>query len=129
MVAVDTNLVVRLLTGDDAQQASKAREIIEHHEVFIPDSVVLETEWVLRFAYEFPGAAIREALTKLFGLKNVHLSDPALIAQAITWHNQGLDFADALHLASSSHCDSLHTFDVAFVRRAKGLTKCAVVKP
>ena len=50
VTAIDTNIIVRLLTGDDASQCQQARHIFESHEVFIPDTVILETEWVLRFA-------------------------------------------------------------------------------
>ncbi|WP_225895747.1 PIN domain-containing protein [Dendronalium phyllosphericum] len=51
MVAVDTNIIVRLLTQDDELQYRKSREIFQNKNIFIPDTVVLETEWVLRFAY------------------------------------------------------------------------------
>ena len=44
MTAIDTNIIVRLLTGDDVAQCQKARGIFEHHAVFIPDTVILETE-------------------------------------------------------------------------------------
>lgn len=52
MVAVDTNIVVRLLTQDDELQYQKSQEIFQTQDVFIPDTVILETEWVLRFAYK-----------------------------------------------------------------------------
>ncbi|WP_242055318.1 MULTISPECIES: PIN domain-containing protein [Nostocales] len=51
MVAVDTNIIVRLLTQDDELQYQKSLEIFQTQTVFIPDTVILETEWVLRFAY------------------------------------------------------------------------------
>ena len=47
MVAVDTNIVVRLLTQDDELQYQKSLEIFQTQDVFIPDTVILETEWVL----------------------------------------------------------------------------------
>ena len=53
MVAVDTNIIVRLLTQDDELQFQNSREIFKSYDVFIPDTVILETEWVLRFAYKF----------------------------------------------------------------------------
>ncbi len=59
MDAVDTNVIVRLLTQDDELQYQKSLEIFQMKNIFIPDTVILETEWVLRFAYKFK----REALT------------------------------------------------------------------
>lgn len=129
MIAVDTNVLVRFLTGDDPQQFKKALRLFETHQVFIPDTVVLEAEWVLRFAYEFSSTEICEAFNRLFGLPNVHCSDPTLIAQAILWHQHGLDFADAIHLALSQKKDRFFTFDTKFIRKAKGLCGCSVVQP
>jgi len=51
MIAVDTNLLVRLLTSDDPDQARRAARIMESDDIFIPKTVMLETEWVLRHAY------------------------------------------------------------------------------
>jgi predicted nucleic-acid-binding protein len=53
MIAVDTNIVVRLLTQDDERQYSKILKLFQEQDIFIPDTVLLETEWVLRFAYHF----------------------------------------------------------------------------
>lgn len=129
MIAVDTNIVVRLLTGDDRQQSAKARALFEAHDIHLPDTVILESEWVLRYAYEYRPEAIGGAFTKLLGLPNVHVDDPTVIAQAIQWHEQGLDFADALHLAQCQKSDQFYSFDNAFIRKAKGLGSCTVLKP
>lgn len=86
MTAVDTNIIVRLLTGDDAAQFQKARQIFTDQEIFIPDTVILETEWVLRFAYKFEPDAINTALVKLLGLANVKMAHPETIATALDWH-------------------------------------------
>ncbi|NEO93432.1 MAG: type II toxin-antitoxin system VapC family toxin [Moorea sp. SIO3G5] len=128
MIAVDTNVVVRLLTQDDQLQFNKSVEIFRKQEVFIPDTVILETEWVLRFAYKFKPAAICQGLRNLFGLPNVHLANPSLMAQVIQWHENGLDFADAFHLALSQHCSEFYTFDQKFAKKAQGLTQCRVNK-
>ena len=63
MVAVDTNIVVRLLTGDDPEQFQRGKGLFEREQVFIPATVILETEWVLRYAYKFPPAEIASAVT------------------------------------------------------------------
>ncbi len=129
MIAVDTNVVVRLLTRDEEKQFQKALALFTKHTVFIPESVFLETEWVLRFAYQFSALAICDALEKLLGLPNVQTRDTALVSQAIAHTRTGLDFADALHLAASKHCEQMATFDVDFVKKSKGLSGCRVVRP
>ena len=129
MTAIDTNIVVRLLTGDDVAQCQKARSIFESHNIFIPDTVILETECVLRFAYKFEPAAISAAFTKLLGLPNVRVSRPDFISKAIEWHRQGLDFADALHLVASQDAMQFLTFDAKLVRKAKGIAACRVELP
>jgi len=129
MIAIDTNIIVRFLTQDDESQFKKSLALFEKHNIFIANTVILETEWVLRYAYNFEPQDISTALTKLFGLPNVHLSNSTLIAQAIQWHNQGMDFADALHLSQCQQYNQLFTFDKKFINKAKGLSKCLVLAP
>ncbi|MBK6277275.1 MAG: type II toxin-antitoxin system VapC family toxin [Gammaproteobacteria bacterium] len=128
MVAVDTNVLVRLLTRDDEPQYRASRQLFSHESIYIPDTVVLETEWVLRFAYELGPTEVCEALRAVFGLGNVMLADAESMSRALVWHESGMDFADALHLALSQGQAALKTFDTQFVRRAKGLGKCPVEK-
>ena len=47
MVAIDTNIIVRLLTRDDESQYKKVLALFKKHDIFIADTVILETEWVL----------------------------------------------------------------------------------
>jgi predicted nucleic-acid-binding protein len=129
MIAVDTNIVVRFLTRDDPAQFEQSVRIFSTHEVFIPDTVILEAEWVLRYAYEFEPVQVREALRKLFGLPNVHLRDTTPIALALQWYEHGLDFADALHLALSQHCQHVQTFDQQFAYRSERIASCPVRLP
>ena len=126
MIAVDTNVVVRFLTGDDVAQFKKAVRLFNESEVFIPDSVLLETEWVLRYAYHFSPNDIVIAFRKILGLSSVHVENTDKIAKIIILHEQGVDFADAMHLANSASCSALATFDKRFVKRAKGKSECAV---
>jgi len=83
MIAVDTNVVVRLLVADDTAQARRAHALFEHNTIWIATTVILETEWVLRGAYKFSADEIQGALNKLFGLPHVTLGDQALIVQAV----------------------------------------------
>lgn len=129
MIGVDTNVIIRFLTHDDERQYEKAFSIFNSQLVFIPDSVIQETEWVLRYAYEFSPEVICKALSGLFGLGNVRLSNPVLIAQAIEWHKQGLDFSDAMHLSQCQNCEALFTFDKFFHARGKDLSHCSIVLP
>lgn len=130
MIAIDTNVVVRLLVADDPAQHAASARLLKEHDVFVPDTVVLETEWVLRFAYRFEPAQVVRGLRGLFGLPNVHLAQAAPVAQALRWHEeQQLDFADALHLAQSQHLAALKTFDRKFIQRAAALGNCRVEAP
>lgn len=126
MNAVDTNVVVRLLTRDDEQQFSRSLKLFQEQDVFIPDSIILEIEWVLRFAFHFKSAEICAALRNLFGLPNVQIRNGSQMVQVLEWHESGLDFADALHLAQSQSCSSIYIFDDRFVKRAKELADCEV---
>lgn len=128
MIAIDTNIIVRLLTKDDPAQYKKSYALFQNEILWIPDTVILETEWVLRYAYEFTPAQICAAFRKLLGLQNVHVDHPQLLAKVILWHESGLDFADAFHLVKSHSCQSLKTFDQGFIKKSLGLSECAVEK-
>jgi predicted nucleic-acid-binding protein len=129
VAAVDTNIVVRFLTQDDEQQYQKSLKLFQEQDIFISDTVLLETEWVLRFSYHLKPNEICKALRSLLGLPNVQLVNGSGIVQALQWHENGMDFADALHLAHSQTCSTLYTFDTKFVSRARGLTECEVRQP
>ena len=101
MLAIDTNLIVRYLTGDHPQQARKAKALIDSEPVFVCKTVLLETEWVLRSVFGFTPTKIAKALTDFAGLPRVTLEDAAIIATALDWMAGGMDFADALHLANA----------------------------
>jgi bifunctional DNA-binding transcriptional regulator/antitoxin component of YhaV-PrlF toxin-antitoxin module len=57
------------------------------------------------------------------------LEDSIRLAVMEQWHENGMDFADALHLAQSQNCYVIYTFDIKFVDKAKGLTRCEVQHP
>ncbi|WP_353570486.1 PIN domain-containing protein [Candidatus Albibeggiatoa sp. nov. BB20] len=75
MYAIDTNIILRFLTQDDEQQYQKAKHIIQTQEVFIPDTVILEIEWVLRYAYGFNVSQIADALLLLVNAGNIYMVD------------------------------------------------------
>ena len=128
MIGVDTNLLVRILANDDPVQAHRALKILKSDNIFIPKTVLLETEWVLRHAYEIDRSNIIRGFKKLLGLPNVNVEDPDSIYQAISWYDNKFDFADALHLASSKRCESFATFDSSLMKKAKQFTSMEMVK-
>ena len=129
MATVATNVLVRFLIGDDVEQYKKARSVFEQQAIFIPDTVLLETEWILRYAYGFGPEQICTALLKVGGLPKVTLQNPLQIHQALTWHRDGLDFADALHLAHSEGHEPFYTFDRKLVKLSAACGGAAVREP
>jgi predicted nucleic-acid-binding protein len=119
VTAVDTNVLVRLLTGGHAKQSASAKSLFAAGPIWIAKTVLLETGWVLRSLYGFEDAAILNAFTKLLGLKNVHAEDESSIATALSLSAHGVDLADALHLSSRPPGASFVSFDRSLVRRAK----------
>ena len=119
MTAVDTNVLVRLLTGDEPDQEAAALSLFASEPIWIAKTVILETEWVLRSLYGFDEAAVLDALTKLLGLKNVNAEDESAVVGALALAAHGVEFADALHLSSRPSGAAFFSFDKAFVRRAR----------
>jgi hypothetical protein len=79
---------------------------------------LLETGWVLRSLYGFEESAIRDAFTKLLGLKNVRAEDESAVAAALDLTVQEIELADAMHLSSRPPGAAFVSFDKSFVRRA-----------
>ncbi|TAN41732.1 MAG: type II toxin-antitoxin system VapC family toxin [Nitrospirae bacterium] len=129
MYGVDTNIIVRLLTGDEPSQSAKAKAVFKKNAVFIPETVMLETEWVLRHAYGFDQEEIHQAFLKLCGLPNIVLQNPQHLLTALQWYAEGLDFADAFHIAACRECGEFFTFDKKLVRKADGKGNCRVREP
>ncbi|MFZ0131460.1 MAG: type II toxin-antitoxin system VapC family toxin [Desulfobacterales bacterium] len=129
MISVDTNVVVRLLTGDDQAQFNRAKTFFENEKIIIMTSVILECEWVLRYAYHFKPLKIADAFQSLFGISNVRLQEQLVIYDAIEWYKQGLDFADAIHLSKSQESESFATFDKKLIKSASKITNFPVFEP
>lgn len=122
MVTLDTNVWVRYLTNDDELQARKAVMLLEKSEsVFLPRTVLLELEWVLRASYKLKPAAIHRSLLHVLGLPMVFAESVGQVAVALDLYTQGVDFADALHLSSNDTADAFYTFDDKFVRKARNV--------
>src|SRR5271165_2511517 len=119
MTAVDTNVLVRLLTGDDVEQAAAAKSLLGSRPIWIAKTVLLETGWVLRSLYGFNEDAVRSAFVKLLGLKNVRVEDEVAVSAALAFVAHGLEFADALHLCSRPPGAPFVSFDQSFLRAAQ----------
>ena len=118
MRAVDTNVVVRYLTGDDPGQAARAKAAIDAGNVFVSTTVLLESAWVLRSVYGLAGEEEAAALRAFSGLPGVSVESPDLIAEALGRAEAGMDVADALHLGAAARCEALLTFDRRFIELA-----------
>lgn len=129
MNGVDSNVVIRFLTGDDPGQSERARAVLRRPDIFIAETIMLEVEWVLRHAYNFEPAAIHDAFIKLCGLPNVILPNPHRMQMALQWYADGMDFGDALHLAANQACGIFYSFDRKFIRKAEGQGQCTVKEP
>ena len=111
MIAPDTNVLVRIITNDDAVQATLAADALRSETVFLCKTVIMELEWVLRYSYRLDRATVNRALTTLVGLENSVIEDAETVEKAIGQHAKGMDLADALHLSSSHNSDTFVTFD------------------
>jgi predicted nucleic-acid-binding protein len=122
MLAIDTNVIVRYLVRDDQSQAERADDLIGNNRIWIAKTVLLETEWVLRDTYSIERRRIADILRAVAGITTVQVEDEVEVASALDWFAAGMDFADALHLASSARAREFATFDQKFVARAARLT-------
>jgi predicted nucleic-acid-binding protein len=129
MLAIDTNVVVRLLVRDDPQQTAAAATLFESETIFIPVSVILETEWVLRSFYKLDRGTIVASLRSVAGLRNVTIQSRSQVVRALDWLARGSDFADALHLCSAGSAVAFVTFDRALIKRAGELNSIPVRLP
>jgi len=129
-VALDTNVLVRLLVADNRSQTNRAKTLVDENSILIATSVILEAEWVLRSAYKLKPEEIRQAFLCLFGLQQVTLTHPERIHMALKGYKAGLDFADALHLASSCDAQCFATLDRKLVKGSKKVREAIdVIEP
>ena len=120
MIAVDTSLLVRYAVKDDPAQTVAATEFLQNSPCHVLKTVLLELVWVLSSSagYNLSRGVVVERLKHVLGLPTVETEHAVCVAQAITWYEQGMDFADALHLASSSELHGFATMDRTLKERA-----------
>lgn len=118
MRALDTNVLVRALVQDDAEQGRRAQACLSAHTVYVPVTVILELEWVLRSRYGYSPKTIADAIEKLAILENAVVAEQDAVVAAARKLRQGWDFADALHHAPAAGYEDFATFDTNLARRA-----------
>lgn len=123
MIAVDTNILVRYAVKDDRKQTAIATEFLKNNTCCIIKTVLLELAWVLssQAGYNLARSVVAERLRHICGLPTITVEDATGTAQAIAWYEQGMDFADALHLASSISCSGFATMDRRMTAKADRL--------
>jgi len=125
MRALDTSVLARFFVddADDAQAAKQRPAAVAalSERAFVSVTVVLEFEWVMRGFYQLPAQDIARVLRALAGIGHVTLEDRDAVLAAVDGFDNGLDFADALHVARSARASQFATFDRRLAKRAKGL--------
>lgn len=117
---VDTNILVRHLTGDPPDMAERATAYLaQASELYLTDLVVAETVYVLESFYEAPRHKIATAMRSLISMRSVVTVDAALLLRTIeVYENDRLDFADAylVACAESTGIGRVASFDRAIDR-------------
>ena len=123
MISIDTNVVVRYLVGDDAEQAEAARALLDgltpDDPGFICREVALETAWVLERSYGFTRARVAEALIDLTASDSLLVENPDDVAAAAHRYRQGgVGFSDLMILSAAERAGAapLYTFDRRLAR-------------
>jgi predicted nucleic-acid-binding protein len=118
MLALDTNVLCRLLLKDDQKQYTKVLALFKRNVgCTAPVSVFLELVWVLESLDRSPDE-ISESLLKLMSLPNFKPEQEQALTKSLALYAQGFDFGDALHWCLSEGASGLITFDQTFARRA-----------
>jgi predicted nucleic-acid-binding protein len=129
VIGLDTNVLARYFVEEaDADSATEvqrqaARQLIESgQELFLPKTVALELEWVLRGYYGFAVEAVLQVFEQLLNHTCLSVEARPDLEQALAGLRSGLDFADALHHASCRDCEVIASFDDrGFARRIRQL--------
>ncbi len=79
-IGFDTNLLVRTVIADQAEQVAIVRKLIDQHHVFISRTVLLETEWVLRTIYKKSRAELLYFFSNLLSLNYTEVEDAVLVS-------------------------------------------------
>jgi predicted nucleic-acid-binding protein len=119
MAALDTNVLVRYVVQDDPSQLAAAKRLIsrcvaEGRALFVPVTVVLELEWVLRSSFVFGKDDVLKTLSNLLSAAELTFESEHALEVALQLFRMGsADFADCLHVALATQAGEqpLWTFD------------------
>ena len=118
LIAIDTNVLVRLLVEDDEVQTQRANAFMEEAAsegpVFVSSIVVIELVWVLLSHYRYDRQLLGTAIEALLRSPRLHVERNAAVRKAIAaFRNSRADFADCLiaHVAIAAGCRYTATFD------------------
>lgn len=125
MKVIDTNILARFFleveNSPKSQQHKTIATKILSTSVFIPLTVLLEFEWVMRGVYKIDKPSILAIYHALQRLPTVTIEQPEILDKVLVLFEAGLDFADALHLGQTLDYQGFVTFDNNFYKRAKKL--------
>jgi predicted nucleic-acid-binding protein len=121
MAALDTNILVRYLVQDDAGQLAAAKRLIrkcvsEGRTLYVPISVLLELEWVLRSTFGFAKDEVMHTLSQLLSTAELTFESETAAEHALLLYRKGsADFSDCVHVALAAQAGErpLWTFDKA----------------
>ena len=110
---------------------AKASAALAKGDIFLSLTVCLEAAWVLSSVYNKSRAEIAAGLTAFAGLPTIIIENPEALDKGLDWYRQGMDFADALHLAVASDlgCTSMLSFDGQFGKTAEKINALPVQQP
>jgi predicted nucleic-acid-binding protein len=115
MAAIDTNVLVRLVTKDDPTHYRKAQAFVERHRpVLVTQLSILELVWVLMSRYGLQKETTIQVVETLLGMVELNVQSPAILQAALeTWKKSKADFADCLILETVKAASEspLATFD------------------
>lgn len=119
---VDTNVLIRHLTGDPPDMAARATAYLgQARELYLTDLIAAETVYLLESFYETPRGQIAEAIRSLVVLDTVRCVDPSLLMRAVeVYETDRLDFAEAylVACAESTGVGRIASFDRSIDRVA-----------
>jgi predicted nucleic-acid-binding protein len=119
MRAIDTNVLVRLMTRDDAKQVTAAEAFVEKG-AWVSHLALAEATWVLTAVYELDAPAIATAVEMLLNHRNLTLEEPEVVSNALQHFRRrpALGFSDCLMLEVARKAGHLPlgTFDRALGR-------------
>lgn len=119
VIAIDTNIVLRIILRDDEGQYQRACQLFKSDRVCVPHTVILEAEWVLRSVFGFSAKEAAGGLEGFLSLKRIFVLNRVKVLEALQRSYDGFDFADALHYLLASGDVEMKSFDKKFVNRAK----------